>query len=119
MFPFIPVLMILATTLTSSFFLQTTKKIEVGRGCYNLKRFLGKTISVDISDLNITMNDLERPIQDMGFKILETTGSSNRTYYNWKETITDLFVQMKHPGMRGQPAAAIDIKLTSTVIENI
>ena len=71
-------------------------------------------ISVDVSDLNLTMNDLERPLD---WASMETIGSSSsRDYYKWKETKTDMFIIFKHPGTRGQPAAAIDVKLTATTL---
>lgn len=72
----------------------------------------GKT-SVDVSDLNITMSDLDKSLEKLA---IESTGISKRGYYRWVESMTDMDVIMTHPGMIGQPGEAVDCIFTDSTV---
>ena len=70
-----------------------------------------KVTSVDVSDLGISMDQLYDPLDAMS---VESRGSSK--HFSWWEQADAVYVSMKHEGMRGQPAGAIDIQFTDTTV---
>ena len=71
--------------------------------------------SVDVSDLNITMSDLEKPLDDVELEF-ESSGVSERGYYSWVESLKHIEVSFSHPGIRGQPKDAILAEFTSSTL---
>lgn len=69
--------------------------------------------SVDVSDLNVTLSDLEKPLDDVELEF-ESSGTSERGYYSWIESLKHIEVSFSHPGIRGQPKDAILAELTSS-----
>jgi hypothetical protein len=79
-------------------------------------------MAVDVSDLGLTMEDLNEPLPD------EITGEvSSRGYertsrlpdsldrgIQWYETADRIDATLNIPGLRGQPAAALTVELTAT-----
>ena len=70
-------------------------------------------VSVDVSDIGLTMEDLQVKLEDWNVK---SFGTSSKGYYNWVEGITMVEVEMIHPGIRGQPLEAIRVDFTSTTV---
>lgn len=70
-------------------------------------------IEVDVSDLGIFIDDLNTPLID-GADV-ETSGSSPLGY-KWTESGWEVKVDLKHEGMRGQPAQAVSVDFTSTTV---
>jgi CS domain len=71
-----------------------------------------KVIEVDVSDLNIHMDDLAKPLDNS--LAVEARGESK--YYSWWETTENVFVSMSHEGMRGQPAKAVNVQFSQTTV---
>ena len=78
------------------------------------------TTEIDVSDLGLTMDDLNAPLPKDLFQVIETSGyeSTSRipSVYDdacfWTETPTDVSVLLALPGLRGQPPMALSV-LTS------
>ena len=78
------------------------------------------TTEIDVSDLGLTMDDLNAPLPKDLFQVIETSGyeSTSRipSVYDdacfWTETPTDVSVRLALPGLRGQPPMALSV-LTS------
>ena len=78
------------------------------------------TTEIDVSDLGLTMDDLNDPLPKDLFQVIETSGyeSTSRipSVYDdacfWTETPTDVSVLLALPGLRGQPPMALSV-LTS------
>ena len=80
---------------------------------------------VDVSDLGLTMDDLDAPLPEElfgGSGGLETSGSQSTSGVpgntdlgcEWTETPGTLAATLKIPGLRGQPAMALNIDLTDS-----
>ena len=76
--------------------------------------------SVDVSDLGLTMDDLEEPLPPELTQGIATSGyeSTQRLVSDdgcvWAETPELLEVALSIPGLRGQPAMAMAAEVTST-----
>ena len=78
-------------------------------------------MSADVSDLGLTMDDLDIPIPFDGAAItssgMESTSrvvDSQDQGCQWQETADQVEATLTIPGLRGQPAAALAVQLTST-----
>ena len=79
---------------------------------------------IDVSDLGLTMADLEIPLPELevGGNSLEVSGfestsrlpGSNDQGCEWTETADQVEAILTIPGLRGQPAMALAVELTST-----
>jgi hypothetical protein len=78
-------------------------------------------VSVDVSDLGLTMADLEKkiPIHNFSFESSGYQSTSRVPNVNddgcyWVENADDLDVTLRIPGLRGQPAEALSVLFSST-----
>lgn len=78
-------------------------------------------VSVDVSDLGLTMVDLEKkiPIHNFSFESSGYQSTSRVPNVNddgcyWVENADDLDVTLRIPGLRGQPAEALSVLFSST-----
>ena len=79
---------------------------------------------VDVSDLGLSMDDLNAPLPAEFFQQMETTGYESTSRIPsvqddacmWTEEQSLLKVTLAIPGLRGQPAAALAVELTSNTI---
>lgn len=82
-----------------------------------------EVISIDVSDLGITMSELEKQIPKENFS-LESSGcqstskipSVNDNGCNWTENPEDLDVTLRIPGLVGQPAEALSVLFSTTTV---
>lgn len=78
-------------------------------------------ISIDVSDLGLTMADLEKKIPIHNFS-LESSGYQSTSRIPdvnddgcyWVENPEDLDVTLRIPGLRGQPAEALSVLFSTT-----
>ena len=75
--------------------------------------------SVDVSDLGLTMDDLEEPLPPALTQGIATSGESTQRLVSddgcvWAESPELLEVALSIPGLRGQPAMAMAAEVTST-----
>ena len=79
-----------------------------------------ESYEIDVSDLNLTMDDLNAPLPPSLLQSLSTSGyqSTSRitTVHDngcqWSEDANTISVTLTIPGLRGQPAAAIALEMT-------
>lgn len=92
---------------------KTTRRriISVSEKENNGEQSNKKTISVDVSDLGIAMSDLQKPMSEIA-----TRCTGIRNYYSWIESPQRIEIEMNHPGMRGQPAGAVDVQFSDTTV---
>ena len=69
--------------------------------------------SIDVSDLGISMEDLNTPIKEI---VAESAGQSQRGYYSWIESTDKMSCRWRHPGTNGQPHSAVRVDFTETTI---
>mmetsp|Transcript_7945 Transcript_7945/g.24847 ORF Transcript_7945/g.24847 Transcript_7945/m.24847 type:complete len:188 (-) Transcript_7945:32-595(-) len=78
--------------------------------------------TIDVSDLGLTMDDLEKPLPDLaGGSSIATSGwestsrlpGSDDSGCRWEETAERIAARLLIPGLRGQPAAAMVVEVTS------
>mmetsp|Transcript_5246 Transcript_5246/g.6747 ORF Transcript_5246/g.6747 Transcript_5246/m.6747 type:complete len:213 (+) Transcript_5246:84-722(+) len=82
--------------------------------------------SIDVSDLGITMADLEKPLHPELFSSIESSGyqstsripTTNDSGCYWVEDITDdtIDVTLSIPGLRGQPPQCLAVLFSTTTI---
>ena len=80
--------------------------------------------SVDVSDLGLTMDDLNEPlppellmgITSTGYESTSRIASVQDDGCEWAEAQDSLLIQLKIPGLRGQPAAAMAVTFSTTTI---
>jgi hypothetical protein len=78
--------------------------------------------SVDVSDLNLTMEDLRKPLPPELLQSLRSTGyeSTNRLIDDegcqWTESLESVNVELQIPGLRGQPSAAMAVLFSKTTM---
>jgi hypothetical protein len=68
--------------------------------------------SVDVSDLGITVTDLNKPMEIQ----TESSGVGARGYYSWVEGNEFINVDFQHPGTAGQPAGSMRVDFTETTV---
>ena len=79
---------------------------------------------VDVSDLGLTMEDLEKPLpvgllSGISMTGYETTSRIPGVQDNgceWTETMEEIKVKLRIPGLRGQPAAAMTALFSTTTM---
>ena len=75
---------------------------------------------VDVSDLGLTMDDVEAPLPDAFFAGLASSGceSTSRAAPDegarWRESRDEVAVTLTIPGLRGQPAGCLAVDMTAT-----
>lgn len=80
-------------------------------------------ISIDVSDLGLTMSDLEQKIPIHNFSI-ESSGYQSTSRIPdvnddgcyWVENPEDIDVTLRIPGLRGQPAEALSVLFSTTTV---
>ena len=78
-------------------------------------------ISIDVSDLGLTISDLEKKIPTHNFS-LESSGYQSTSRLPdvddegcyWVENPEDMDVTLRIPGLRGQPAEALNVLFSTT-----
>ena len=80
-------------------------------------------ISIDVSDLGLTVADLEKKIpihnfsfESQGYQSTSRIPDVNDNGCEWVENTEDLDVTLRIPGLRGQPAEALSVLFSSTTI---
>ena len=80
-------------------------------------------ISIDVSDLGLTVADLEKKIpihnfsfESQGYQSTSCIPDVNDNGCEWVENTEDLDVTLRIPGLRGQPAEALSVLFSSTTI---
>mmetsp|Transcript_14825 Transcript_14825/g.22083 ORF Transcript_14825/g.22083 Transcript_14825/m.22083 type:complete len:195 (-) Transcript_14825:515-1099(-) len=75
--------------------------------------------SIDVSDLGITMDDMNAPLPDDMFQIASSGCESTSRIPSvddegcvWEETNDTMDVKLSIPGLRGQPPAALTLDIT-------
>lgn len=78
-------------------------------------------VSIDVSDLGLTLADLEKkiPIHDFslessGYQSTSRIPDVNDDGCYWVENAEDLDVTLRIPGLRGQPAEALSVLFSTT-----
>lgn len=77
---------------------------------------------VDVRDLNLTMEDLNKPLPSEFLQSLRSAGyeSTNRLLDDegcqWTESLESLNVELQIPGLRGQPSAAMAVLFSKTTM---
>lgn len=82
-----------------------------------------KTI-VDVSDLGLTMDDLDQPLPTEVLQGMETSGYESTSRIpniddqgcQWIESATTLEATLNIPGLRGQPSGALAVQFSTTTI---
>ena len=76
---------------------------------------------VDVSDLGLTVADVEAPLPEEFFEGFATTGFESTSSTNpddsgaqWRESKTSLEVTLTIAGFRGQPSGAFAVEMTET-----
>jgi hypothetical protein len=81
--------------------------------------------SIDVSDLNITLDDLKKPIpKEMLYETFQLAGYQSTSRIPnvddkgcyWVENENDLDVTLEIPGLRGQPAASLSVLFSTTTV---
>jgi len=81
--------------------------------------------SIDVSDLNITLDDLKKPIpKEMLYETFQLAGYQSTSRIPnvddkgcyWVENENDLDVTLQIPGLRGQPAASLSVLFSTTTV---
>lgn len=84
----------------------------------------GKVV-VDVSDLNLTMEDLEKPLpKELLYETFQLSGYQSTSRLpdvddegcHWVENQDDLDVTLRIPGLRGQPAACLSVLFSTTTV---
>mmetsp|Transcript_26562 Transcript_26562/g.56503 ORF Transcript_26562/g.56503 Transcript_26562/m.56503 type:complete len:201 (-) Transcript_26562:491-1093(-) len=83
----------------------------------------GGVTSIDVSDLGLTMADLDKqiPIHDFSFESSGYQSTSRIPDVNdsgcfWSENPEDVDVTLRIPGLRGQPAEALSVLFSTTTV---
>ncbi len=79
---------------------------------------------VDVSDLGLTMEDLEKPLPVGILSGLSMTGYESTSRIpgveddgcEWTETMDEMHARLRIPGLRGQPSAAMAAVFSTTTI---
>ena len=75
---------------------------------------------VDVSDLGLTMDDVEAPLPEAFFDGVASSGCESTSATapdqgaRWRETRAEVEVTLAIPGLRGQPAGCLAVEMTST-----
>lgn len=74
---------------------------------------------IDVSDLGLTMEDLDAPLPDKMFQVTTSGTESTSRIPNvqddgcvWEEGLDTMDVTLSIPGLRGQPPAALSLDIT-------
>lgn len=89
-----------------------------------LSRMTAKSNDVDVSDLGLTMEDLNQPLPQELLQGISSTGYESTSRLpsveddgcEWTETADEISVKLRVPGLRGQPAAAASVLFSTTTI---
>jgi hypothetical protein len=79
-------------------------------------------LSIDVSDLGLTMDDFNKPLPSELLEGLTSSGfeSTNRLDDDggceWSETLEAMSVKLTIPGLRGQPPAAVSVLFSTTTM---
>ena len=80
-------------------------------------------ISIDVSDLGLTMSDLEQKnrihnfsIESSGYQSTSRIPDVNDDGCYWVENPEDIDVTLRIPGLRGQPAEALSVLFSTTTV---
>ena len=101
---------------------QPTYKSTILCGSQNEGNESNNAQTVDVSDLGITMEDLEAPLptellQSIALQGVQSTSRIPTTEDNgcmWTENSNTMDVTLVIPGLRGQPAAALAVTFSTT-----
>ena len=79
--------------------------------------------SIDVSDLGLTMDDLNAPLPEEAFQLTKSgTESTSRVPgveddgCVWEETANSMEVTLSIPGLRGQPPSALALDITKNTV---
>ena len=103
---------------TWAFFVPTRRHF----GQRNQLSIAGAKSEVDVSDLGLTIDDIQKALPSEFFAGLETRGfeSTSRNDSDqgceWAENEAGFEVVLRIPGLRGQPSAAMNLDVTPTTL---
>ena len=110
---------ITSVTILASFFTRSNGFISTIRSPTAIETKLYENNSLDVSDLGLTISDLEKPLPKELFDITSsgTESTSRVPSVNddgcvWEENPDKIDVTLSIPGLRGQPPAALSLDLT-------
>jgi hypothetical protein len=115
------ILLLLAPLVVSSFSI-TSNPTRASTTCLSA---LQKRNEIDVSDLGLTMEDLQKPLPKELFSDALTLSGYQSTSRlpevddegcYWIENADDLDVTLQIPGLRGQPAACLSVLFSTTTI---
>ena len=113
------ILLLAASCCTVSSFLTST---QVSRKAgMSITLFLDESKQIDVSDLGLTMDDLNAPLPDQFLEGIETSGYESTSRISsvqddacmWIEESDTIKATLAIPGLRGQPAMCLSV-LTAT-----
>lgn len=87
-----------------------------------LLRAENQPLSIDVSDLNITLTDMDMPLpptaslSSSGYQSTSRIPTVHDEGCFYEETPHEIDVTLKIPGLRGQPSAAISVLFSTTTI---
>ena len=122
-YQFVSLVAALLTSLTSAFSTLTNKNILPSSSLFASDTTEDGVVSIDVSDLGLTMSDLEKEIPIHNFSV-ESSGYQSTSRVPdvddqgcyWVENAEDLDVTLRIPGLVGQPAEAISVLFSTTTI---
>ena len=111
----------LLTSVTSAFSTLSNKNILPSSSLFASTE--DGVVSIDVSDLGLTMSDLEKEIPIHNFSV-ESSGYQSTSRIPdvddqgcyWVENAEDLDVTLRIPGLVGQPAEAISVLFSTTTV---
>jgi len=87
-----------------------------------LLRAENQPMSIDVSDLNLTLADMDKPLpptatlSSSGYQSTSRIPTIQDEGCFYEETLQDMDVTLKIPGLRGQPSAAVSVLFSTTTI---
>ena len=113
----------LLTSVTSAFVVSNKNILLPSSSLFASDTTGDNVVSIDVSDLGLTMSDLEKEIPIHNFSV-ESSGYQSTSRVPgiedegcyWVENAEDLDVTLRIPGLVGQPAEAISVLFSTTTI---
>ena len=121
---FVSLVVALLTSVASAFSTLSNKNLLPSSSLFaSSDTTEDNVVSIDVSDLGLTMSDLEKEIPIHNFSV-ESSGYQSTSRIPdvddqgcyWVENAEDLDVTLRIPGLIGQPAEAISVLFSTTTV---
>lgn len=118
-------LLLVAPILVSSFIVSPLSTTRSDGHVISHSSLKTSSNEIDVSDLNLTIEDLNKPLpKELLSKALTLSGHQSTSRIPgvedegcyWVENANDLDVTLRIPGLRGQPAACLSVLFSSTTV---